>query len=148
MWVAWEQCSTHLSCTVSFYFTTVVLYMWTLNVVDRWSIQFAKKNDYVHQPLADLGFHIFPRIDNCIYITDGLGIIGAFFLLRWLFFFDGRTHEATCETFMYAGVGNLLSTSLHSVTIIPSDDFKEGVPCLGGGISDKLMSKYAHPMIA
>jgi hypothetical protein len=54
----------------------------------------------------------------------------------------GLHREATCEALCYAAVGNLFSTSLHSVTIIPSAEFKTGVPVLGGGNSDKLMSNH------
>ena len=119
---ALQSCSQDRICTALFYTPTIIMYMTTLRLVDG----FAKRNKInLHPPLMDLGFNLFPRLNFCVWICDGIGVFFTFFLFRWVFFIGpGLERTTACEALLLAGLGNVISTTLHSVTVLPSDRFQ------------------------
>ena len=97
-------------------------------------------------PLHYRSFEHLPRIDWLVYITDGVGLIGAVFLGYWILLCDAGSIESRIarEALCYSAIGNYFSSSLHSVTLLPSSDHAPGVPAIFGGHTDKLMSNHCY----
>ena len=97
-------------------------------------------------PLHDRSFEHLPRIDWLVYITDGIGLIGAVVLAYWILICDAGSAESRIakEALCYSAIGNYFSSSLHSVTLLPSSDHAPGVPAVFGGHTDKLMSNHCY----
>ena len=97
-------------------------------------------------PLHDRSFEHLPRIDWFVYITDGIGLVGAVVLAYWILLCDASSIESRIarEALCYSAVGNYFSSSLHSVTLLPSSDHAPGVPAVFGGHTDKLMSNHCY----
>ena len=132
------SCSNH---SIALWLSSAVFYYLSLYVTERWS-----RTKVPQPPLHDRSFDYLPRIDSLVYITDGIGIVGAVFLGYWILLCDAETVESRIarEALCYSAIGNYFSSSLHSGTLLPSADHAPGVPAIFGGHTDKLMSNHCY----
>jgi len=134
----------HLSCSnhsIALWLSSAVVYYSTLYLTERWS---ARRQ--AQPPLHDRSFEHLPRIEGFVYLTDGAGLVGAVGLAYWILLCPPTSPESRIarEALCYSAVGNYFSSSLHSVTLLPSSDHAAGVPAIFGGHTDKLMSNHCY----
>jgi hypothetical protein len=117
---------------------SVLVYFVTLHMTERW--QSARK---IQPMLHDRGFEWIPRYDWFVYVTDGMGLVGGVYLLRWLFWADDPMAAlAVKQSLCFSSVGYMVSSTLHSITLLPGSNHASGVPVLFGGDVDKLLSNH------
>jgi hypothetical protein len=92
--------------------------------------------------LDDVGFEYTPCIPGLTRVCDYIGVLGTVWMLLVIAFGSGAQRELIRAMLDYHALGNVFSTSLHSVTILPSADFRESTVPLMGGSADKLMSNH------
>lgn len=128
-----------LCCSNAFLYVWIAsigVYMLTSVITERW--QSARKK----QPaLHDRSFEWIPRNNSLVYVTDGIGCVGAVYLIMWNFGSDPTASLAVKQALCFSAIGYVVSASLHSVTLLPGTDHAPGVPVFGGDV-DKLMSNH------
>ena len=111
-------------------------YFITLYISEDW----ARKRK-PQEPLHDRGFELIPRLEWMVYFTDGILLMGCAHLLQMIYWTGGGAGIIAKEACVYSAIGNFFSSSLHSVTLLPSSNHAESFP-LWGGDADKLMSNH------
>ena len=122
-----------------FWIVSAIIYYLTLYWSETW-----RTRRKLQPPLHDRSFELLPRINWFVYLTDGVGLVGAVFLAYWILFGAELYCHVAKEALCYSAIGNYFSASLHSVTLLPSSDHATGVPAIFGGHSDKLMSNHTY----
>ena len=93
------------------------------------------------EPLHDRAFELIPRLEWMVYLTDGILLAGCGHLLQLIYWTGGSSGIIAKEACVYSAIGNFFSSSLHSVTLLPSSNHADGLPIFGGD-ADKLMSNH------
>jgi len=113
-----------------------VFYFVTLYASEDWS-----RKRKPQEPLHDRAFELIPRMEWMVYFTDGILLAGCGHLLQMIFWTGGSAGIIAKEACVYSAIGNFFSSSLHSVTLLPSSNHADGLPIFGGD-ADKLMSNH------
>ena len=129
IWRSWTA-----SCLWNF--TAAVVYFASLNFADA---RAAKRST---PPLDDVGFEMTPEMPCLQELCDGAGAVGFLYALFMLRYGSKLQRERLRALVDYHGLGNVFSSSLHAVTILPSPEFPSSTLPLMGGTSDKLMSNH------
>ena len=122
--------------SLCFWFSAACVYYATMYYAD------ARQRRRNAPPLDDVGFELSPRLPQLQVVCDSCGVGGALWMFSVLFVGDAAHTEYVRALFDYNALGNVLSSTLHVVTILPTAEFADsGLPLMGGS-ADKLMSNH------
>ena len=124
--------------SLCFWFSAACVYYATMYYAD------ARQRRRNAPPLDDVGFELSPRLPQLQVVCDSCGVGGALWMFSVLFVGDAAHTEYVRALFDYNALGNLLSATLHVVTVLPTAEFVDSQFPMMGGSSDKLMSNHTY----
>jgi len=123
--------------TLAIWASAAALYYVTLFYADR------RQRRRRMPALDDLGFDLTPRLPQLQKYVDFCGVGGSIWMVSVLLFSgDHETREYIRALLDYNALGNVFSSTLHLVTILPTAEFEESKFAGMGGNADKLMSNH------